>query len=206
MARGKHALKLSTLENPLLFRHFLTSVNHLNPGLEIDPEVIDRTLEYDEALGALQRIYPGLRTSKHEENVLEQFRHYLMEFGIDEKRIQNLIIQDDNPFSEDELGQLSYALHGRPERAVRIDRSLLAPITRNLRKWVQKPNRNDLEGIDTPQTAQKELAREIEHYLNSGHELGRIHTFLRKKKRWSDRQIAAAIIKARDAGLFKLDF
>lgn len=194
----KRSLKLATLENPLLFRHFLTSLTALNPDLDVDPEVIDRKLEYDEALGALKRIYPDLRISKHEESELEQFRHYLMEYGIDEKRIQNLIIQDDKPFSESELAQLSYALHGRPERAVRIDRSLLAPITRNLRKWMTRPNRSDIEGIDTPQTAQKELANEIGHYLNRGGEVERIHIHLMKMKRWSKKQIATAIVKVID--------
>lgn len=108
----------TTLENPLLYKSLLSTVEKLNPDLDIDPEVIDRTLEYEEAFNALKRIYPDLRISGKAINELQQFRNYLQsDFGIDERRVQNLIIQDDKqPFSEDELNEISYSLHGRRAR------------------------------------------------------------------------------------------
>jgi hypothetical protein len=86
----------SNLENPLLYKKFLATVERLNPDLDIDPEVIDRTMEYDEALNFLKEVYSNLRIDKKSKGELEQFRDYLQsDFGIDEHRVQNLIIQDD---------------------------------------------------------------------------------------------------------------
>jgi hypothetical protein len=141
----------ATLENPLLYKKFLATVERLNPDIDIDPEVIDRTMEYDEALNFLKEIYPNLRIDKKSKSELEQFREYLDEKGIDKRRVQNLIIQDDNhPYTEDDLNEISYALHGRPEHAVRVDRAMKAPLTKDVRKWAKKPNRLDLGGIDRP--------------------------------------------------------
>lgn len=53
----------TTLENPLLYRNFLKVLERNNPDIEIDPDDIDRTLEYDEALNELKEIYPALRMS-----------------------------------------------------------------------------------------------------------------------------------------------
>jgi len=46
---AKARTKLRSLENPLLYSQFLNYVSKANPDVDIDPEVIDRTLEYDEA-------------------------------------------------------------------------------------------------------------------------------------------------------------
>jgi len=51
----------TTLENPLLYRNVLKVLEQNNPDIEIDPDVIDRTLEYDEAFTELKEIYPNLR-------------------------------------------------------------------------------------------------------------------------------------------------
>ena len=146
---AKATTKSRSLENPLLYRQFLTYVSKANPDVDIDPEVIDRTLEYDEAFAALRKIYPNLQMTHKAHSELDHFREYLAEYGIDNKRVQNLIIQDDKPFSEDELAQLSYVLNNRPARAVAIDRALHAKVTRDLRKWMKNPNRLDLLGIDS---------------------------------------------------------
>jgi hypothetical protein len=141
----------ATLENPLLYKKFLSTVERLNPDLDIDPQVIDRTMEYDEAPNFLREIYPNLHIDKMSKSELDQFREYLDENGIDERRVQNLIIQDDkHPYTEDDLNEVSYALHGRPEHAVRVDRAMKAPLTKDVRKRAKKPSRLDLGGIDRP--------------------------------------------------------
>jgi len=93
----------STLENPLLYRNFLRVLERNNPDIEIDPDDIDRTLEYEEALNELKKIYPGLRITGKAKSELQQFRDYLNdEYGIDERKVQNLIIQDEKqPISEE---------------------------------------------------------------------------------------------------------
>lgn len=89
-----------------------------NPDIEIDPDVIDRTLEYDEAFNELKAIYPDLRMTGKAKSELQQFRDYLNEeFGIDERKVQSLIIQDEKqPFTDEDRAGISYALHGRPDR------------------------------------------------------------------------------------------
>ena len=142
----------NTLENPLLFRNFLKVLERNNPEIEIDLEDIDRTLEYDEAFNELKRDLSRPTYVQQRKSDLKQFRDYLNEdFGIDERKVQNLIIQDEKqPFSEDDLAGVGYALHGRLDHAVQIDRARKASLTRDVRKWANKPNRLDLGGIDRP--------------------------------------------------------
>jgi hypothetical protein len=136
----------------LLYKKLLSTVEKLNPDLDIDPEIIDRTMEYDEAFNFLKEIYPNLRTNSKVRNKLQEFREHLEdEHGIDERRVQNLIIQDDkHPYSEDDLNEINYALHGRPDHAVLVDQAKKAPLTTDVRKWSKNPNRLDLGGIDRP--------------------------------------------------------
>ncbi len=136
----------STLENPLLYSNFLKALERNNPDVEVDPDDIDRTFEYDEAFNALKEIYPNLRMTGKAKTELQQFRDHLNEeFGIDERKVQNLTIQDEKqPFTDDELAGISYALHGRSDHAVLTDRAKKAPVTRDVRKWAGKPNRLDL--------------------------------------------------------------
>ncbi|MCI0565403.1 MAG: hypothetical protein MN733_43615 [Nitrososphaera sp.] len=116
----------STLENPLLYKRFLSTVERLNPDLDLDPEVIDRTLEYDEAFNALKRSYPNLRMSGKARNELEASRDCLQsDFWIDEPKVQNLIIQDDRqPFTEDGLGEISYSLHCKEKTLELSDKAI----------------------------------------------------------------------------------
>lgn len=64
----------TTLENPLLYKRFLTAIVKLNPDVDIGPEVIDRTLEYDEAFNVLKQTYPDLRITGKAKSELQQFR------------------------------------------------------------------------------------------------------------------------------------
>ena len=136
----------TTLENPLLYRNFLKVLERNNPDIEIAPDVIDRTVEYDEAFNELKEIYPNLRITGKASSGLQQYRDYLNEdFGIDERKVQNLIIQDPvQPFTDEDLAGISLAVHGRSDTALATDRAKKAPITRDVRKWASKPNRLDL--------------------------------------------------------------
>ncbi len=202
----------TNLENPLLYKRFLRTVQKLNPDIGIDPEVVDRTLEYDEAFNALKRIYPDLRISGKAANELQQFRDYLQsDFGIDERKVQNLIIQDDKqPFSEDDLNEINYALHGRPELAVEVDRAKKAPLTRDVRKWASKPNRLDLGGFDRPGTKDHHLKARID-ILTEINECSRkrscgtpelVFKTMQTKGKYDSLDIDAAVEAAKDAGYF----
>lgn len=141
----------SSLENPLLYRNFLRAIKKHNPDLEIDPQEIDRTLEYEEAFNQLQKTYPDLRLSHQNNTELAEYRSYLCDQGFCDKTLQNIIIQDMNhPFTESELMDISYTIFGRSDRAMRQDKALKAPVTRDIRKYAKHPNRLDIKGLDYP--------------------------------------------------------
>jgi hypothetical protein len=139
-----------TLENPLLYKKFLNAIEKNNPDLEFDPAYIDRTLEYDEAFGVLQGVYPGIKLSTKSHEELDYYRDYLCDsYSLCDKRLQDYIINElDKPFTDDELGQISYALFGRSEKAIALDKKRKAPITTDIRKYAKNPNRLDLKGLD----------------------------------------------------------
>jgi hypothetical protein len=103
---NKRRSVLRTLENPLLFFNFVRKLNELNPS-PVDEEIIDRTLEPQEALNELKKRYPDLITFKEENrDFLQEFRDYLICIGIDNAKVQDLVIarmESDDAFSEDEL-------------------------------------------------------------------------------------------------------
>lgn len=202
----------STLENPLLYRNFLKVLERNNPDIVIDPDFIDRTLEYDEAFNELKEIYPNLRMPGKAKNELQQFSDYLKEeFGIDERKVQNLIIQDENqPFGEDELAGISYVLHGRSDHSVLTDKARKAPLTRDVRKWASKPNRLDLGGFDRPGAKDKHLEARID-ILADINECSRKRTCgnvesvknsLELAGKYDKRDIEKALAAAKDAGYF----
>jgi len=203
----------STLENALLYSNFLKALERNNPDVEIDPDVIDRTLEYDEAFNALKVIYPNLRMSSKARSELQQFRDYLNEdFGIDERKVQNLIIQDPKqPFTEQELAGISGALHTRSDHAVAVDKGKKAKtVTRDTRRWSNAPNRLDIQGIDTPGLSNHDKAQiDILAKLNtcSGQKRGcgdpseRLK-MLESTGRYDKRDLAADFETAKDAGYF----
>lgn len=139
---------MSTLQNEMLFQNFIKKVEKLNPDSDIDPEIIDRTLEPDEALMALKKMSPDLNIGLAKD-AGAGFREFLDDYGISNKRVQNLVAMLQVPLSEQELGQLAYLLNSRPEHAVRVDRALKAPLTKDPRVWIKNPNRVDLPTVDT---------------------------------------------------------
>lgn len=184
-----------------------------NPDIVIDPDEIDRTLEYDEAFNELKESYPNLRMTGKARSELQQFRDFLNEdFGIDERKVQNLIIQDPKqPFKDEELAGISYALHGRPEHAVLTDRAKKAPVTRDVRKWASKPNRLNLGGFGRPGAKDKHLEARID-ILADINECSRkrscgtiesIKNSLVLAGKHDKRDIEKAITAAKDTGYFE---
>jgi hypothetical protein len=201
-----------TLENPLLYRNFLKALERNNPDIDIDPEIIDRTLEPDEAFNEIRQLYPNLKMTGKEKSELQQFRDSLNEeFGIDERRIQNLIIADPKqPFTEQELAGVSYAIHGRSDHAVAVDKGKKAKTTRDVRRWSDRPNRLDIQGIDTPGLSKHDRARiDILAKLNtcSGQKRGcgdpaKRLELLKSTGRYDKRDLEAAFDAAKEAGYF----
>ncbi len=203
----------TTLENPLLYSNFLKALERNNPDVEVDPDDIDRTLEYDEAFNDLKEVYPNLQLSSKQKSELQQFRDALNEnYGIDERRIQNLIIQDPKqPFTEQELEGISGALHTRSDHAVAVDKGKKAKtVTRDTRRWSNAPNRLDIQGIDTPGLSKHDKAQiDILAKLNtcSGQKRGcgdpseRLK-MLESTGRYDKRDLAAAFDAAKEAGYF----
>jgi hypothetical protein len=203
----------STLENPLLYSNFIKTLERNNPDIDIDPEIIDRTLEPDEAFNELRQLYPNLKMTGKEKNELQQFRDSLNEeFGIDERRIQNLIIQDPKqPFTDDELARVSGAIHTRSDHAIAVDKGKKAKnITRDVRRWSNTPNRLDIQGIDTPGLSKHDKARiDILAKLNTctsqkkscGDPAKRLE-LLKSTGRYDKRDLEAAFAAAKEAGYF----
>lgn len=141
----------STLQNPVIYKNFVMFLAKNNPTIEIDPEIIDTSLEWDEALAQLQRHYPDLKTAPSDElPEIRELRGFLDEYGIENKHVQNLIIADDRLYSESELANIGYTLNARSPHAVKIDLELKAPTTRDVRAWAKHPNRLDIRGLDNP--------------------------------------------------------
>lgn len=151
--RGKHSLsksrkaELRTLENPMLYANFIKKLEKMNPD-KFDPQMVNPTLEPEEALMELKRKHPHLDIGLKAANESAGFREFLDDMGISNEKVQNLIAMEDNPLSEEELVQLSYVLNMRSEHAVKTDKALKAPTTKDLRKWTKNPERLDLQSVD----------------------------------------------------------
>lgn len=145
----KQLSSLRTLENPLLWSNFLKKYEKLNPAFDFENEV-DRTLEVDEALNEIREKHPDFLMSEEPEEFDHKaaFREDLEERGISNAKVQNLIVKQDNPLSEDELAEVAGALNTRSEHAVITDKALRAPITNDVRRWSRSPNRLDVKTVD----------------------------------------------------------
>jgi hypothetical protein len=147
ISRARKA-ELRTLENALLYRNFVNKLKKLNE--DFDEDLIDKTLEVEEALFDLKKKHPELNIGLKAADKSAGFGDFLDEMGIANERIQNLVALEDNPLSEEELGQLSYVLNMRSEHAKKTDKALKAPVTKDLRKWTKNPEKVDIAGVDTP--------------------------------------------------------
>jgi len=141
----KERNRLSTLENPLLYSNFVKKMERLNPDIFDADAMIDKSLEPEEMLLALKKRYPELDIGLKSETGAE-FREFLDEYGISNAHIQNLVAMQEPPLDESELANLSYVLNNRPQENIMIHKHLRAPVTRDIRRWVAKPNRLDLQG------------------------------------------------------------
>jgi hypothetical protein len=144
----KHLASLKTLENPMLYSNFIKKMEKLNGSF--DEQLVDRTLEPEEALLDLKRKHPDLDIGLKSQDQTAEFRQFLDDMGIENEKVQNLIAMDPNPLSEQELANLSYALNNRPQHAISVDNALKAPVTKDVRAWMEKPDRLDLPGVDSP--------------------------------------------------------
>lgn len=140
--------RLATLENPLLYSNFIKKMEKLNPSF--DEQLVDKSLEPEEALMDLKRKYPELDIGLKTEGQSAEFRAFLDDFGITNEKVQNMVAMEPNPLSDEELANLGYVLNNRPENAVKTDNAIKAPITNDVRRWMAKPNRLDLQGVDAP--------------------------------------------------------
>lgn len=140
--------RLATLENPLLYSNFIKKLEKLN-GDDFDPEWIDKKLEPDEALMDLKRKHPHVHIGLKAADESAEFRHFLEDdYGITNKKLQNMIEMEDNPLNEEELAQLSYILASRSEHAQAIDKAQKAPIAKDVREWMKDPARTDIKTLD----------------------------------------------------------
>jgi len=136
----------------LLYKKLLDRLRKFNP--HFDEQLIDTTLEYDEALNDLSKKIRNLVTRDvdiSKMNMLE-LRNFLSDkYGIDNVRAQNLIIMDKKPLTEEELGRISYMMTARSLQSKVTDRALEAPVVKTARQ-LQHLDRYDLPGYDTKGT------------------------------------------------------
>jgi hypothetical protein len=136
------------LENEMIFKNFVKHLEKLNPNKDIDAEIIDRTLEWEEALNDIKGKHPHIITEEVKETHMTEFREDLDRRGIGNETVQNLIAQADKPLSEKEIEEVAGALNTRPEHALKIDKSMKAELTKDVRKWAKHPNELDIKTVD----------------------------------------------------------
>jgi hypothetical protein len=102
----KRRESLRSLENPLLYKSFKEKLEKLNPESDIE-SLIDKTLEPDEALFDIKKHHPEIDIGLKEGSQTAEFREFLDQMGISNKRVQDLVMMEDNPLSQEELAQLS---------------------------------------------------------------------------------------------------
>lgn len=97
---------MRTLRVEMLYLNFKHKLEKLNPDKDID-SLINRDLEVEEALNDIKRKNPDIQICEPTEfDYLKEFRNYLDSLGIDNPKVQDLVIarmESDNPFSEEEL-------------------------------------------------------------------------------------------------------
>ena len=84
--------EMRSLKNDLLFKNLRDYLQRLNPDT-FDPDMIDRTLERGEALRDIKRKYPNIVIyGPNSQDYKAEYRSYLTELGISDKKQQDLII------------------------------------------------------------------------------------------------------------------
>jgi hypothetical protein len=115
--------KLRTLENPLFYHPLVKKLKSLNADGRFDPQMLDTTLEPGEALADLKKNHPEITVYNEGEELdpEAEFRHYLEEKGIENKKVQDLVIaqmEGDEPFSEAEILAFASGLESIREKQV----------------------------------------------------------------------------------------
>lgn len=127
-----------------------TKLERLNPGVDIEA-ILDTSLEAGEAQKSIATRY-HLKTQEDKGfamvNMKEFANNMSEQYGISNRRIQNLVAMTDPPMTEAEMGQLSYAVTGRSYRAMMIDRAKHARAAKSARQYGNNPNRFDVATWD----------------------------------------------------------
>jgi hypothetical protein len=133
----------------MIFKNFVKHLEKLNPGEQIDVEIIDRKLEWEEALNDLKKKYPHIVIEEVKDTHMKEWREDMESRGIENKKVQNLVAQAEPPLSEHELAEVSGALNTRSDHAVKVDKALKAEVTKDIRKWAKNPNELDIKTVDS---------------------------------------------------------
>lgn len=140
----------STLQNAMLYANLVRKIHRIDPGFDV--ELIDRTLEPEEAERELHKRY-HLRTEKRQDEgkeKMKEWRGFLDDAGIRHPRMQNFVMRQEKPPTEDDMNQLAYILAARPHKNVKMDIKRKARHAKTVRQYARHPNRYDVPGVDTP--------------------------------------------------------
>lgn len=147
------------LQSEMVFQNFIKYLERLNPDTEIDPEIINRSLDWEEALNDIKSKHPHIIIEKVKDTRMAEFREDLENRGIDNEKVQNLVVAAPEPLSEDEIAEVAGALHTRSDHAVKVDKALKAELTKDVRKWARHSNHFDIRTVDDKEIKSKEDAR-----------------------------------------------
>jgi hypothetical protein len=140
--------KQNNLENEMIFKNFVKRLEKLNPNEKIDLELIDRKLEWEEALIDLHKKHPQIVVEEVKEAHMKEWKEDLENRGIGNEKVKNLVAQSEPPLSEREIEEVAGALNTRSDHAVKVDKGLQAKVTKDVRKWAKKPNELDISTVD----------------------------------------------------------
>jgi hypothetical protein len=140
--------KANNLENEMIFKNFVKRLDKLNPGEKIDVELIDRKLEWSEALNELKKKHPHYIVEQVGDTHMREWKEDLENRGIGNEKVKNLVAQAEPPLSEREIEEVAGALNTRSDHAVKVDKALKAELTKDVRKWAKNPNELDIKTVD----------------------------------------------------------
>lgn len=131
----------------MLYSNFVKKAREIDPSF--DENLIDRTLEPNEALGELQR-RRHIQVQSSEPDMMKQWRESLFDMGIKHPSMQNFVVRQEKPPAQEDMDMLSYIMGARPERNWKMDMKRKAKPARTVKQYAKNPNRYDVAGVDTP--------------------------------------------------------
>lgn len=131
----------------MLYSNFVKKIRKTDP--DFDEQVIDRTLEPDEALRQLQSKH-HLRTESPATNYMKDWRNSLYDYGVKHPSMQSFVMRQEKPPSQEDMDLLTYVMGARPHKNIQLDMKRRAKPARTVRQYAKYPNRYDVPGVDTP--------------------------------------------------------